>query len=177
MIEFDSQGKAVSLEEKPAEPKSRFAIPGLYFYDHHVVEIARQLKPSARGELEITDINREYLKRGQLNVQPLSRGFAWLDTGTFESLNQAASYVETIESRQGLKISCLEEIAFRSGFINREALLLLAAEFKSPYGAYLESVANEPEALRKSLVSTAAVVFGGVILRYFRETPKEMEDE
>ena len=143
VVEFDANGKAISLEEKPKQPKSRFAIPGLYFYDDQVVEIARNLKPSPRGELEITDVNREYLHRGQLSVQPFSRGFAWLDTGTFESLNQASSFVETIESRQGMKISCLEEIAFRCGFIDQSQLLALASEYKSPYGEYLKLVAHD----------------------------------
>ncbi|MCR9292011.1 MAG: glucose-1-phosphate thymidylyltransferase RfbA [bacterium] len=143
VIEFDPQGRAVSLEEKPSKPKSRYAVPGLYFYDNDVVRLAQQAKPSARGELEITDINLQYLQSGRLHVQLLTRGFAWLDTGTFESLNQASGFVETIESRQGTKISCLEEIAFRNGFIDREQLLELAAGFKSPYGEYLLSVANE----------------------------------
>lgn len=143
VIEFDPQGRAVSLEEKPSKPKSRYAVPGLYFYDNDVVRLARQTRPSARGELEITDINLQYLQSGRLHVQLLTRGFAWLDTGTFESLNQASGFVETIESRQGTKISCLEEIAFRNGFIDREQLLELAAGFKSPYGEYLLSVANE----------------------------------
>lgn len=143
VIEFDPQGRAVSLEEKPSKPKSRYAVPGLYFYDNDVVRLAQQAKPSARGELEITDINLQYLQSGRLHVQLLTRGFAWLDTGTFESLNQASGFVETIESRQGTKISCLEEIAFRNGFIDREQLLELGAGFKSPYGEYLLSVANE----------------------------------
>lgn len=143
VIEFDPQGRAVSLEEKPSKPKSRYAVPGLYFYDNDVVRLAQQAKPSARGELEITDINLQYLQSGRLHVQLLTRGFAWLDTGTFESLNQASGFVETIESRQGTKISCLEEIAFRNGFIDREQLLELGAGFKSPYGEYLLAVANE----------------------------------
>jgi glucose-1-phosphate thymidylyltransferase len=143
VVEFDAKGKAISLEEKPKQPKSRFAVPGLYFYDASVVDIATNLKPSPRGELEITDVNLEYLRRGQLHVQTLSRGFAWLDTGTFESLNQASSYVETIESRQGLKIACPEEIAYRNRFIDKPQLLELAKQYKSPYGEYLTLVANE----------------------------------
>jgi glucose-1-phosphate thymidylyltransferase len=137
VIEFDETGKAVSLEEKPKQPRSNFAVPGLYFYDSEVVSIARDLKPSARGELEITDVNAEYLRRGQLRVQPFSRGFAWLDTGTVESLIQAGSFVETIESRQGLKICCPEEIAFTCGYINREQLENLATRQRGPYGDYL----------------------------------------
>ncbi len=137
VVEFDAQGQARSLQEKPTQPRSKFAVPGLYFYDNQVVDIARNLKPSARGELEITDVNLEYLRRGQLNVQPFSRGFAWLDTGTFESLNQAASFVETIENRQGLKIACPEEIAFRSGFIDSASLRQQAQDLKNPYGDYL----------------------------------------
>ncbi len=137
VVEFDAQGQARSLQEKPTQPRSKFAVPGLYFYDNQVVDIARNLKPSPRGELEITDVNLEYLRRGQLNVQPFSRGFAWLDTGTFESLNQAASFVETIENRQGLKIACLEEIAYRSGFIDSDSLRKQAQDLKNPYGDYL----------------------------------------
>lgn len=137
VVEFDEQGQARSLQEKPPQPRSKFAVPGLYFYDNQVVDIARNLQPSARGELEITDVNLEYLRRGQLNVQPFSRGFAWLDTGTFESLNQAASFVETIENRQGLKIACPEEIAFNSGFINGDSLREQAEGLKNPYGDYL----------------------------------------
>jgi glucose-1-phosphate thymidylyltransferase len=137
VIEFDEQGKAISLVEKPPEPRSNFAVPGLYFYDAQVVPIARDLKPSARGELEITDVNAEYLRRGQLRVQPFSRGFAWLDTGTVESLIQAGSFVETIEARQGLKICCPEEIAYSSGFITRDQLQELARRQRGPYGDYL----------------------------------------
>lgn len=143
VVEFDAQGKARSLQEKPARPRSKFAVPGLYFYDNQVVDIARKLKPSARGELEITDVNLEYMRRGQLTVQPFSRGFAWLDTGTFESLNQAASFVETIENRQGLKIACPEEIAFRSGFIDRDSLREQAESLKNPYGDYLLELLND----------------------------------
>ena len=143
VVAFDEQGIATSIEEKPKQPKSRFAIPGLYFYDTEVVRIAQNLKPSPRGELEITDVNREYLQRGKLNVQALSRGFAWLDTGTFESLQQAGAFVETIESRQGTKICCPEEIAYRNGFIDRSHLLQLATQYRSPYGEYLQLVADE----------------------------------
>jgi glucose-1-phosphate thymidylyltransferase len=137
VIEFDEQGKALSLVEKPRQPRSNFAVPGLYFYDSQVVTIARELKPSARGELEITDVNAEYLRRGSLRVQPFSRGFAWLDTGTVESLIQAGSFVETIEARQGLKICCPEEIAYSSGFITRDQLQELASRQRGPYGDYL----------------------------------------
>ena len=143
VVAFDEQGRATSIEEKPHNPKSKFAIPGLYFYDNQVVQIARDLKPSPRGELEITDVNLEYLRREQLSVQVFSRGFAWLDTGTFESLQQAGAFVETIESRQGMKICCPEEIAYRRRFIDRAQLLLLARQFKSPYGEYLEGLADE----------------------------------
>lgn len=143
VIEFDSEGLAVSLEEKPARPKSRFAIPGLYFYDNQVVTIASEIKPSARGELEITDVNRVYLERGELRVHELGRGFAWLDTGTPDSLIQAANFVETIEKRQGLKIACLEEIAFRLGYISIEQLEELAQGQKNTYGEYLQHLAKE----------------------------------
>lgn len=138
IVEFDQEGKALSLEEKPAEPKSNFAIPGLYFYDNQVVELAKQLKPSARGEYEITDLNQIYLEQDELYVQNLGRGFAWLDTGTHDSLHQASNYVETIEKRQGIKIACIEEIAYQMKFIDREQLRMLGeAMQKNPYGAYL----------------------------------------
>ena len=138
IVEFDQEGKALSLEEKPAEPKSNFAIPGLYFYDNQVVELAKQLKPSARGEYEITDLNQIYLEQDELYVQNLGRGFAWLDTGTHDSLHQASNYVETIEKRQGIKIACIEEIAYQMKFIDREQLHRLGeAMQKNPYGAYL----------------------------------------
>ncbi|MGO2003342.1 MULTISPECIES: glucose-1-phosphate thymidylyltransferase RfbA [Micrococcaceae] len=138
VVEFDTTGRAVSLEEKPEKPRSKYAIPGLYFYDHQVVEIARGLKPSPRGELEITDVNRRYLEMGQLQVSVLARGTAWLDTGTFESLNDASNYIRTVDARQGLKISAPEEIAWRQGFISDAELEALARPLlKSGYGAYL----------------------------------------
>jgi glucose-1-phosphate thymidylyltransferase len=140
VIEFDNQGNAISLEEKPQSPKSQFAIPGLYFYDNQVIEMAQNLKPSARGELEITDINRLYLNNNQLRVHNLGRGFAWLDTGTPESMIQAANFVETIEQRQGLKIACIEEVAFRLGFIDRAQLDRLADGIRNSYGDYLRSI-------------------------------------
>jgi glucose-1-phosphate thymidylyltransferase len=145
VVEFDSQGRAVSLEEKPENPKSRYAVTGLYFYDNSVVSIASSLKPSARGELEITDLNRRYLEAGTLNVQIMSRGMAWLDTGTHESLLEAALFVHTIERRQGLNIACPEEIAYRQGFITAEQLEALAQPVKkSGYGQYLLGLLKEP---------------------------------
>jgi glucose-1-phosphate thymidylyltransferase len=143
VVEFDSQGKVLSIEEKPTQPQSHYAVTGLYFYDNQVVEIATRLKPSERGELEITDVNRAYLNRGQLRVEVFSRGFAWLDTGTTESLIQAANYVETIESRQGLKIACLEEIAYRMGYITAEQVEKLADKIPNDYGNYLREVIRE----------------------------------
>jgi len=138
VVEFDDNGKALSLEEKPSKPRSSFAIPGLYFYDNDVVAIARDLKPSARGEYEITDINRAYLEQGRLNVEVLERGFAWLDTGTFDSLSDATSFIQTVEHRQGLKIGCPEEIAWRQGFLTDDELRERGdALAKSGYGEYL----------------------------------------
>jgi len=146
VVEFDASGRAVSLEEKPLTPKSRYAVTGLYFYDHQVVDLAASLKPSARGELEITDLNRLYLEAGILNVQVMSRGMAWLDTGTHDSLMEAGLFVQTIERRQGLMIACPEEIAFRLGYISAEQLEALAHPVrKSGYGQYLLSLKNEPK--------------------------------
>lgn len=144
VVEFDDTGRVVSIEEKPAKPKSKFAVPGIYFYDNDVVAIAKALRPSARGELEITDVNLEYLRRGTLQVELLGRGFAWLDAGTHESLQQAGSFVQAIQERQGFKIACIEEIAFRKGFIDSAHLKVLAAKFsKNDYGAYLGELAEE----------------------------------
>jgi glucose-1-phosphate thymidylyltransferase len=141
VVEFDGNGQAVSLEEKPLKPKSSYAVTGLYFYDNQVIDIARSLKPSTRGELEITDVNRRYLERGQLQVEKLARGIAWLDTGTHEALMQASNYIQAIEERQGLMVACLEEIAFRMGYISSGDLERIAAKMaSSAYGQYLRSV-------------------------------------
>jgi glucose-1-phosphate thymidylyltransferase len=153
VVEFDSNGKVISIEEKPKKPKSNYAVPGLYFYDNDVVEIAAKLKPSARGELEITDVNLEYLNRGRLHVELLGRGYAWLDTGTQEALQQAASYVQAIQERQGLKISCVEEIAYRLGYINKRRLANLASEMiGNEYGQYLMNLIAEDENQRETRV-------------------------
>jgi glucose-1-phosphate thymidylyltransferase len=146
VVEFDQNGNVIGIEEKPKKPKSNYAVPGLYIYDNNVVDIAINLKPSARGELEITDINLEYLRRGVLKVELLGRGFAWLDTGTHEALQQAASYVQAIQERQGLKISCIEEIAYNLGYIGKEELANLAADtMKNEYGRYLMRLIAEEE--------------------------------
>jgi len=144
VVEFDSTGKVIGIEEKPQRPKSNYAVPGLYIYDNHVVEIAANLKPSARGELEITDVNMAYLHRGQLRIELLGRGFAWLDTGTHEALQQAGNYVQTIQERQGLRIACIEEIAYRLGYIGREDVRNLATDMlKNDYGKYLLTLIDE----------------------------------
>jgi len=146
VVEFDGQKRAISIEEKPEQPKSHYAVTGLYFYDNRVVDIAKQVKPSHRGELEITDVNRAYLEQGSLNVELLGRGFAWLDTGTHESLLEAAQFVETIEKRQGYKIACLEEIGFNQGWLNKEQLLQQAAQLKkNGYGQYLLDIVEDAE--------------------------------
>ena len=149
VVEFDAKGKVTDIQEKPKAPKSRYAVPGLYFYDNTVIERAKALKPSARGELEITDLNRAYLASGSLKVEIMGRGFAWLDTGTHESLQQAASFVRAIQERQGLKIACIEEIAYQLGYIGRDALKALASDMlKNEYGRYLMTIAEEDEARR-----------------------------
>jgi glucose-1-phosphate thymidylyltransferase len=146
VVQFDEQGKVISIEEKPKNPKSEYAVPGLYIFDNQVISIAENLKPSARGELEITDVNLEYLRRGQLRVKLLGRGFAWLDTGTHRALQQAASFVQAIQNRQGLKISSIEEIAFRQGYIDRDQLKRLACDMaKNDYGRYLLELACQPD--------------------------------
>jgi len=146
VVEFDPQGNVVTIEEKPKKPKSNYAVPGLYFYDNEVVNISEKLKPSARGELEITEVNMAYMRRGELRVELMGRGYAWLDTGTHEALQQAASYVQAIQERQGLKIACIEEIAFRLGYIDGEQLYRLANDMmQNDYGRYLIELVREPE--------------------------------
>ncbi len=145
VVEFDKNGRALSIEEKPAVPKSNFAVTGLYFYDNQVLDIAAQVKPSPRGQLEITDVNREYLRRNQLTVELFTRGFAWLDTGTHESLMHAGSFIQTIEQRQGLKIACLEEIAYIKGFISAAQLEILGRENNNEYGQYILDLLERPD--------------------------------
>ena len=143
VVEFDENGNALSIEEKPEHPKSNYAVPGLYFYDNDVIDIAKNVKPSARGEIEITSVNNEYLRRGKLKVEPLGRGFAWLDTGNHDALLDAADFVAAFQKRQGLYISCIEEIAYKRGFINKEQLIDLATPLlKTPYGQYLMDIVN-----------------------------------
>ncbi|VAX37359.1 Glucose-1-phosphate thymidylyltransferase [hydrothermal vent metagenome] len=143
VVEFDQNKKAISIEEKPNNPKSNYAVTGLYFYDNEVVDIAKNIKPSARGEIEITDINKVYLEQNKLNVNLLARGHAWLDTGTYDSLMDAGMFIKTVEDRQGLKIGCLEEIAYRKGYITKEKILSLANDLKTSYGDYLHDIAEE----------------------------------
>ncbi|MBU1140583.1 MAG: glucose-1-phosphate thymidylyltransferase RfbA [Proteobacteria bacterium] len=150
VVEFDDKNNVVGIEEKPKKPKSKFAVPGLYFYDNDVIAIAKAVKPSPRGELEITDLNMEYLRRGKLRVQPLSRGFCWLDTGTHESLQQASSYVQAVQDRQGLKVACIEEIAYSLGYIDARQMEQLAADMlKNQYGQYLLEIVAEKESPKK----------------------------
>jgi glucose-1-phosphate thymidylyltransferase len=147
VVEFDAQGKALSIEEKPAKPRSHYAVPGLYFYDNEVVEIARAIKPSARGEIEITAVNNAYLEKGRLSVEVLGRGMAWLDTGTYDGLLEASNFIETIQKRQGMYVSCIEEIAYNNKWISRNELLKLAADYKTEYGEYLRYIAENDIAL------------------------------
>jgi glucose-1-phosphate thymidylyltransferase len=142
VVEFNKEGRAVSIEEKPKFPKSHYAVPGLYFFDNTVIDIAKNIKPSARGEIEITDINNAYLKQGALTVETLDRGMAWLDTGTYDDLLEAANFIETVQKRQGMYVSCIEEIAYTNGWINRENLLQLAEGYKTDYGEYLRYIAE-----------------------------------
>lgn len=143
VVEFDSAGKVLGIEEKPSAPKSNYAVPGLYFYDNSVVNIAENVKPSARGEIEITSVNNAYLKQNQLKVELLGRGMAWLDTGTYDGLLEASNFIATIEKRQGMYVSCIEEIAFRNGWISKDSLLKMAAEYKTEYGRYLEFICSD----------------------------------
>lgn len=142
VVEFDATGKVLGIEEKPAQPKSNYAVPGLYFYDNSVVDIAANVKPSARGEIEITTVNNTYLERGQLSVELLGRGMAWLDTGTYDGLLEASNFIATIQKRQGMYVSCIEEIAFRNGWLNKQQMLDLAASYKTEYGQYLAYIAE-----------------------------------
>ena len=142
VVEFDATGKVLGIEEKPAQPKSNYAVPGLYFYDNSVVDIAANVKPSARGEIEITTVNNTYLERGQLSVELLGRGMAWLDTGTYDGLLEASNFIATIQKRQGMYVSCIEEIAFRNGWLNKQQMLELAAGYKTEYGQYLAYIAE-----------------------------------
>jgi len=142
VVEFDAQGRALSIEEKPEKPKSHYAVPGLYFYDNEVVQIAKNIKPSARGEIEITAVNNAYLEKGRLSVEVLGRGMAWLDTGTYDGLLEAANFIETIQKRQGMYVSCIEEIAYNNGWITKDDLLKLANEYKTEYGSYLKYIAE-----------------------------------
>jgi len=152
VVDFDSSGRVIGIEEKPQKPKSNYAVPGLYFYDNTVIEIAKSLKPSARGELEITDVNLAYLRRKTLKVELLGRGYAWLDTGTHEALQQAASYVQAIQERQGVKIACVEELAYRLGYISAEQLAKLAEDMmQNDYGRYLLEVANDAGSSKEAL--------------------------
>ena len=145
VVEFDKNGNALGIEEKPAKPKSNYAVPGLYFYDNSVIEIASKIKPSERGEIEITAVNNEYLSRKQLKVELLGRGMAWLDTGTYDGLLEASNFIATIEKRQGMYVSCIEEIAYKNGWISKESLLKMAAGYKTDYGRYLEYIGNLTE--------------------------------